>query len=64
MNSGFKAVLMGGITLVIGFVLWQFTGDVETPVVTLTKLGIVLMVLGGLEVLYGLFKSVGGKSLT
>jgi hypothetical protein len=64
MNSGFKAVLMGGITLVIGFLLWRFTGDIETPVVTLTKLGVVLMVLGGLEFLYGLFKSVGGKSAT
>ncbi|CAM4522098.1 DUF5708 domain-containing protein [Nocardia ninae] len=64
MNSGFKAVIMGGITLVIGFVLWRFAGDVDTPVVTLTKLGIVLMVLGGLEVLYGLFKSVVGKSVT
>ncbi|MFF3225103.1 DUF5708 family protein [Nocardia suismassiliense] len=64
MNSGFKAVIMGGITLVIGFVLWRFTGDVETPVITLTKLGMVLMVLGGLEVLYGLFKSVVAKSVT
>ncbi|WP_194837735.1 DUF5708 family protein [Nocardia sp. XZ_19_369] len=64
MNSGFKAVITGGITLVIGFVLWRFTGDIETPVVTLTKLGIVLMVVGGLEVLYGLFKSVVGKSVT
>ncbi|MFF3228137.1 DUF5708 family protein [Nocardia suismassiliense] len=64
MNSGFKAVITGGITLVIGFVLWRFTGDVETPVITLTKLGIILMVVGGLEVLYGLFKSVVGKSVT
>lgn len=64
MNSSFKAVIMGGITLVIGFVLWRFTGDIETPVITLTKLGIVLMALGGLEVVYGLFKSVGGKSVT
>ncbi|QBS43463.1 DUF5708 family protein [Nocardia sp. CS682] len=64
MNSGFKAVITGGITLVIGFVLWRFTGNVETPVVTPTKLGIVLMALGGLEVLYGLFKSVVGKSVT
>lgn len=64
MNSGLKAVIMGGITLVVGFVLWRFTGDFETPIVTPTKLGIVLMVLGGLEVLYGLFKFLVGKSAT
>ncbi|WP_086023065.1 DUF5708 family protein [Streptomyces sp. SPB074] len=58
MNSGPKAVVAGGITFVIGVVLWQFTGDIETPVVTLTKLGVVLMAL---EAVYGLYKSSAGK---
>ncbi|MDN3294078.1 DUF5708 family protein [Streptomyces ficellus] len=61
MSSGFKAVVAGVITFIIGLVLWRFTGDVETPVVTLTKLGVVLMALGGLEVVYGLYKSVVGS---
>ncbi|MER5496102.1 MULTISPECIES: DUF5708 family protein [unclassified Streptomyces] len=56
-----KALVGGGITFVIGLVLWQFTGDIETPVVTLTKLGVVLMALGVLEVLYGLYKGVARK---
>ncbi|MFD3512534.1 DUF5708 family protein [Streptomyces sp. NPDC058657] len=61
MNSGTKAVLAGAVTFVIGVVLWRFTGTIETPVVTLTKLGVVLMVLGALEVVYGLYKSVARK---
>ncbi|MFF3535324.1 DUF5708 family protein [Streptomyces sp. NPDC002466] len=61
MNQTMKALVGGGITFVIGLVLWQFTGDIETPVVTLTKLGVVLMALGVLEVLYGLYKGVARK---
>ncbi|WP_335933750.1 DUF5708 family protein [Streptomyces sp. PTD5-9] len=61
MNPAFKALVGGGITFVIGLVLWQFTGDIETPVVTLTKLGVVLMALGALEVLYGLYRGVAQK---
>ncbi|MFF9567410.1 DUF5708 family protein [Streptomyces sp. NPDC014685] len=58
MNPTIKALVGGGVTFVVGLALWQFTGDVETPVVTLTKLGVVLMALGVLEVLYGLYKGV------
>ncbi|MET9916018.1 DUF5708 family protein [Streptomyces sp. NPDC059605] len=56
MNPTMKALVGGGVTFVVGLVLWQFTGEIETPVVTLTKLGVVLMALGVLEVLYGLYK--------
>ena len=62
MGADFKAVVWGGVTFAIGLALWSFTGDVETPVVTLTKVGVVLMVVGGLEAAYGLYRSVvGGK---
>ncbi|MEU5196265.1 DUF5708 family protein [Streptomyces scabiei] len=62
MNSAIKALAGGGITFVVGLALWMLTGDIETPVVTLTKLGVVLMALGALEVAYGLYKGVvGGK---
>ncbi|MFE7621640.1 DUF5708 family protein [Streptomyces sp. NPDC057496] len=58
MNPTMKALVGGGVTFVVGLVLWQFAGEIETPVVTLTKLGVVLMALGVLEVLYGLYKGV------
>ncbi|MEU3045716.1 DUF5708 family protein [Streptomyces sp. NPDC006984] len=61
MNSSSKALAGGGITFVIGLVLWQFAGDIETPVVTLTKLGVVLMALGALEVVYGLYRGAARK---
>ncbi|WP_106396729.1 DUF5708 family protein [Actinocorallia populi] len=62
MNKDAKALLWGVVTFVIGLLLWRFTGDVETPVVTLTKLGVVLMVVGGLEAAYGIYRSViGGR---
>lgn len=34
----------------LGLVLWLTTRGVHTPVVTLTKVGVVLMALGALEV--------------
>ncbi|MEV1062706.1 DUF5708 family protein [Streptomyces sp. NPDC050263] len=61
MNSVVKALVGGGVTFVVGLALWMFTGDIETPVVTLTKLGVVLMALGALEVVYGLYKGVVGS---
>ncbi|MEW2612735.1 DUF5708 family protein [Streptomyces sp. NPDC047880] len=46
----------GVVTLVIGLGLWLFTGDVEVPVVTLTKVGIVMMCVGGVLVATGLWQ--------
>ena len=60
MRADFKGLVGGGVTFVVGLLLWSFTGDVETPVVTLTKVGVVLMVVGGLEAAYGLYRSVAG----
>ncbi len=59
-----KNLLTGSATFVVGLVLWLFTGDIETPVFTLTKVGVVLMVIGGLEVGYALYLSVRGSSDT
>ena len=61
MSANSRAVVWGGVTFAIGLALWSFTGDVETPVVTLTKVGVVLMVAGGLEAAYGLYRSVIGR---
>ncbi|CAM5466611.1 hypothetical protein STAFG_3661 [Streptomyces afghaniensis 772] len=46
----------GAVTLVIGLGLWLFTGDVEIPVFTLTKVGVVMMCVGGALVAAGLWQ--------
>ncbi|GAA1996170.1 hypothetical protein JL107_07200 [Nakamurella flavida] len=43
-------LLTGGTLIVIGVVLALTTRGVRTPIVTLDKLGIVLAVLGAIEV--------------
>lgn len=65
MSKAMKNLLEGAGTFGIGLVLWLFTGDVETPVVTLTKVGVVMMWVGGALVLAGLVQalwpSAGGR---
>jgi uncharacterized membrane protein YiaA len=56
-TSKARANLVEGIvTFVIGLGLWLFTGDVEVPVVTLTKVGVVMMCVGGVLVAAGLWQ--------
>jgi hypothetical protein len=50
-----KDLLEGAVTLLAGLVLWLSTGDVEVPVVTLTKVGVVLMCVGGAQTAWGLY---------
>ncbi|GAB2858142.1 DUF5708 family protein [Streptomyces deserti] len=57
MSRGARHLGEGSATFVIGLVLWLFTEDVEVPVVTLTKVGIVMMCAGGAQVLWGLYRS-------
>lgn len=52
-NRAAKSLLEGGFLIVLGLGLWLFTGDVHTPVVTLTKVGVVVTVVGVLHVLHG-----------
>ncbi|MFI1353571.1 DUF5708 family protein [Streptomyces sp. NPDC020898] len=40
-----------------GLALWLFAGDVELPFVTLTKVGVVMMCVGGALLLTGLFQA-------
>ncbi|MYS94757.1 MULTISPECIES: DUF5708 family protein [Streptomyces] len=54
-------VLEGIVTFVIGLGLWLFAGDVEVPVVTLTKVGIVMMCVGGVLVAAGLWQGARSK---
>ncbi|AIV34182.1 DUF5708 family protein [Streptomyces sp. R1] len=50
-----KNLLEGAVTLLAGLALWLFTGDVEVPVVTLTKVGAVLMCVGGAQTAWGVY---------
>ncbi|WP_369172399.1 DUF5708 family protein [Streptomyces sp. R28] len=54
MSQASKNLLEGVVTFLIGLPLWLFTEDVEVPVVTLTKVGLVMMCVGGALVLVGL----------
>ncbi|WCN03284.1 DUF5708 family protein [Streptomyces sp. M92] len=52
----------GGGTFVAGLVLWMFAGDVDVPVVDLTKAGVVMMCVGGAQTVWGLFRSARRRS--
>ncbi|PAZ15292.1 hypothetical protein CLM62_14540 [Streptomyces sp. SA15] len=57
MSAARKNLLEGVATFVAGLVLWLFTGGVEVPVFTLTKVGVVMMSVGGVLVATGLYQA-------
>jgi hypothetical protein len=62
MGKPMKNLMEGAGTFVIGLVLWLFTDGVEVPVVTLTKVGVVMMWVGGVLVATGLYQRTRGKA--
>ncbi|GAA3680398.1 DUF5708 family protein [Nonomuraea antimicrobica] len=58
MASARKTLLTGSITFVAGLALWLFGLDVEIVIFTPSKVGVILMVVGGLEILYGVYKGM------
>ncbi|MFT2015039.1 DUF5708 family protein [Streptomyces sp. 796.1] len=57
-----RHLLEGAGMVVVGAALWLFTGDVDTPVITLRKVGVVLTFLGSGQLLYagyGAWRSKG-----
>ncbi|MEV4564792.1 DUF5708 family protein [Nonomuraea sp. NPDC049419] len=58
MASARKTLFTGSLTFVVGLALWLFGLDEEIFIFTPSKIGVVLMVLGGLETLYGVYKLV------
>ncbi|MFW0773791.1 DUF5708 family protein [Paenarthrobacter nitroguajacolicus] len=54
-SSGRTEILWGAISAVVGLLLWLFAGDIETPIITLSKVGVVLMAVGGGGILYGIY---------
>jgi hypothetical protein len=61
MSAPSKNLLEGVVTFVAGLVLWLFTGGVEVPVVTLTKVGVVMMCVGGVLVATGLYQAARNR---
>jgi hypothetical protein len=47
----------GVVTFAAGLGLWLFAGDVEVPLVTLTKVGMVMMCVGGALAAAGLWEA-------
>lgn len=62
MPANTKALLGGVAMLIVGVLLWRFGGGVEIPVFSLDKVGVVLMVLGGLEIVGTLAYQLFGTS--
>jgi hypothetical protein len=58
MTSARKTLLTGSITFVAGLALLLLGLDEEIFIFTPSKVAVVLMIVGGLEVLYGVYKSV------
>jgi hypothetical protein len=56
MAQASKNLLEGAVTFAVGLALWLFTEGVETPVVTLTQVGVVMMCVGGVLTVTGLFQ--------
>ncbi|MFJ4685355.1 DUF5708 family protein [Streptomyces sp. NPDC091377] len=64
MKQASKNLREGGITFTIGLALRLFTDGVDTPVVTLTKVGVALMFVGGGLLALGTFQSLRSTNST
>ncbi|MDC0771026.1 DUF5708 family protein [Streptomyces sp. HD] len=58
MTKARKHLLEGTVHVLVGLPLWLFTEDVEVPIVTLTKVGLVVTCIGGLLVAEGLYRTL------
>ncbi|MEU0544680.1 DUF5708 family protein [Nocardia sp. NPDC005978] len=50
MRNHVISILIGVAVLAVGLALWLFARDIETPVISLHKVGVVVAIIGGLEV--------------
>ncbi|MFG2873879.1 DUF5708 family protein [Streptomyces sp. NPDC048337] len=58
-----KNIVEGAVCAVIGIGLALFTQDVHIPVVTLAKVGMVLIAVGGIQLLYGVYQAFSARSV-
>ncbi|MEU7636914.1 MULTISPECIES: DUF5708 family protein [unclassified Streptomyces] len=49
-----KGIAIGVLLAIVGVVLWLTTKEVQTPVVSLHKAGMVLAIIGAAEALFAL----------
>ncbi|MER5714992.1 DUF5708 family protein [Streptomyces sp. NPDC002132] len=63
MASASKNIVEGAVCAVIGVALRLFTEDVHIPVFTLTKAGVVLIAIGGMQLLYGAYQAFSARSV-
>lgn len=49
-----KGIAVGIVLAIVGLVLWLTTKEVETPIVSLHKAGLILAIIGGAEALFAL----------
>ncbi|MGA4844577.1 DUF5708 family protein [Streptomyces sp. G45] len=61
MGKASKNLVEGVATFVVGLALRLFADGVETPVVTLTKVGVVLMCLGAVIAVLGVSQAVRSR---
>ncbi|WP_181788747.1 DUF5708 family protein [Streptomyces phytophilus] len=58
-----KNIAEGAVCAVVGVALALFTEDVSIPVFTLTKVGVVLIAVGGIQLLYGAYQAYNARSV-
>lgn len=51
-----RDVIIGIFGIAIGALLKFYAGDVDVPAVELDKLGLILIAVGALDLLYGVFR--------
>ncbi|MFI1201175.1 DUF5708 family protein [Streptomyces sp. BHT-5-2] len=56
-----KGIAVGILLAIVGVILWLTTKEVETPIVSLHKIGLILAIVGGAEALLAVL-SLGKKS--
>ena len=64
MTRASRNLLAGSVTQAAGLGLWLFAGGVVLPVVVPAKAGVVMMCVGGAEVLLGLYRAARGPAGT
>ncbi|MER6047661.1 DUF5708 family protein [Streptomyces sp. NPDC001793] len=56
-----KGIAIGILLAIVGVILWLTTKEVETPIVSLHKIGLILAIVGGAEALLAVL-SLGKKA--
>ncbi|MDT0266252.1 DUF5708 family protein [Streptomyces sp. DSM 44915] len=61
MSRGARQTIEGLGTALVGLVFFVFLDEVETPVFTLSKVGVVLMAVGGVQLVVAAVRGLGRR---